>query len=118
MKLIVLLLSMICMAENQFDPNNPAHLKETGKLFVVKIIPGKRETSLWIVGREAAAIQFNKLRVEAVLYVGKTEKRIELYKKDDHYTTQSILTGDELRLKLQGEKPEQLEQLRIQLKKP
>ena len=108
----------IGLAQNQFDPHNPEHLKEAGKLFVVQVVPGKKETSFWIAGKQAAAIEFNKLRIEAVLYIGKQQKRIELFKRNDHFVTNAPLSGDELRLKLQGEKPEQLEQIRIQLKRP
>lgn len=117
--IFIVLFSQTTLAQTQpWDPQNPEHLKETGKLFTVQIVPGKKQASLYIVGNKAAEVKFNKLKIEATLFAGGKEHKLELKRNKDHFVSKSPLLGEELELNVQGENPEQVEKLRIKLKNP
>lgn len=102
-------------AQNPIDPKDVSHLKQAGEMFTVKIIPGDKVSSFYILGKEAAKIKIDKLSVEATLFVGTNEKKIILEKKKDHFTTITPLIGDSIRLKLKDQQPEKMEEIRIKL---
>ena len=119
MSLCLILLAHTSIAQNQaWDPMNPEHLKETGKLFTVQIIPGKKQATFYVVGTKKAEIKFNKLSVEATLFTNGEEHKIELFRKKDYFESQSPLIGEAIELKVQDENPAHMERLRIKLKNP
>ncbi len=98
------------------NPQDPSHISESGQMFMVKIIPGKKETSFFILGKKSATLKFDQLRVQATLFVGNEEKVLNLVRKQDHFVTSTPLVGDHLDLKLQSDENKGNEELRIKLK--
>ena len=118
MKLLILLFAFAfnMQAQDPRSPDDPMHLTETGKLFVVKIFPGTKETKIFVLGKKTAQINFNKLEIEAILTLGQEEKTLTLKRKSDHYVTSKLLGGDKLLLKLKTSDSKKLEEFRINLK--
>lgn len=103
-------------AQVAVNPLDPSHISESGRMFMVKIVPGKKETSLFVLGKKSAMLKFDRLKVEATLFVGNEEKTINLIRKKDHFVTSTPLVGDHLDLKLQSDENQGNEELRIKLK--
>lgn len=118
MKIIVLLLGLVfqVLAQEPVDPKDVSHLKQAGQMFTVKIIPGAKESTVYVLGKEAAKIKIDKLKVEATLFEGKLEKKISLERKNDFFVVKSPLKGDSLNLKIQDEAPQKMEEIKIKLK--
>lgn len=119
-KLIQILLILVCfqaMAQNSMDPNHESHISESGKLFTIKIVPGSKESSFYIVGKEFAKIKIDALNVTASLIVNGKEKSIRLNKQSDKFTTEEKLTGEYLKLEIEKKQnPKEKETLQIKLK--
>lgn len=118
MKIISLLIlfSWLAMAQEPVDPKDVSHLKQAGQMFTVKIVPGAKESTVYILGKEAAKIKIDKLKIEATLFEGKLERKILLERKSDFFVTKSPLKGDSLNLKIQDEAPQKVEEIKIKLK--
>lgn len=99
--------------ENPFDR---AHIEQSGRMFTVKIIPGKKQTQVFILGKEAARLKFEDYHVEARLLIGKDEKEIGLKQKNDYYVTELPIQGDLLKIKIEQKKPKVNEEIEIKLK--
>lgn len=108
--------SIQARGQEAIDPNDPSHISQSGQMFMVKIVPGAKETSLYVLGKKTALLKFDKLKVQASLFVGNEEKIIALIRKKGHFVTQTPLVGDELNLKLQSDENHGKEELRIKLK--
>lgn len=118
MKVLLTILFSIfnVFAQEPVDPKDVSHLKQAGQMFVVQIVPGTKSSTVFVLGKEAAKIKIDNLKVEATLFEGKIGKKISLQKKDDHFVTSSSLKGDAINLKIQDENPGQTEEIKIKLK--
>lgn len=114
--LAVLYFAMSLLAQEPVDPKDVSHLKQAGQMFTVQIVPGAKSSTFYVLGKEAAKIKIDKLKIEATLFEGKIGKKISLEKKDDHFVTSTALKGDSINLKIQDEKPGQTEEIKIKLK--
>lgn len=118
MKVILILLGLVfqSLAQEPVDPKDVSHLKQAGQMFTVKIVPGAKESTFYVLGKEAAKIKIDNLKIEATLFEGKMEKKIALEKKSDYFVTKTSLKGDSINLKIQDEKPNKIEEIKIKLK--
>ncbi len=92
--------------------------EQHGNLFDLKIIPGSKETRLYLVGKEAASVKFEKLSIVGKIKVGNNEKLIEFRKDKDYFTTKDILHGQTLHLKAKDDESQKSEEFQVDLKKP
>lgn len=99
------------------DKTNLENLQQQGQLFTVNIVPGDKLTTIKIVGKKAATIKFDKLKIEATMYVGGQEKTLSFQKDKNIFSTTEKISGD-LKLKILGEKPDQSETFQFKLKNP
>jgi len=109
------LLSLNIFAQDPRQPEDPYHIKESGRLFEVKIFPGAKETKIYVAGKKAAQININKLNIEATLNLGKEEKRLVIKRKDDYFVTSDLSGGEQIRLKLDSSEPKKSEEMKIKL---
>lgn len=111
--------SLWAQSENMVDINDPTHLVRQGKIFTVRIVPGDKQTSFYIVGNKVADIQFNQLSVDAtILGPNGTTQKLELFKKKDHFVHNGKLDTDtKIEMKIQQPKANKTEKLELRLKK-
>lgn len=118
MKKLIFILQLICILAFAVDSTQDLHLQETGQFFVLKIIPGKKQTQFYITGHKAVEIDLNKLQINAsYLFQGK-EKTISLTRRGDHFISNSSLVGKELQFEIKDEAAGKTDQLKFKLKKP
>ncbi len=113
---IIFIFTLNIQAQDPRNPDDPMHLSETGRIFEVKIFPGTKETKIFVIGKKAAQINFNKLEIEAILTLGQEERTLTLKRSKDHYVTSKMSGGDKLRLKLKMKDSKKLEEFNINLK--
>ncbi len=121
MKLFILIFICAFSGNNSFaqDPRqfeDPNHIKETGRLFEVKIFPGAKETKIFVAGKKAAQINISKLNIVATLNIGKEEKRLVIKRKDNYFVTSDLSGGEQIHLKLDSKEPKESEELKIKLR--
>lgn len=110
-------------SQNPMDPNAPSspdpkdinHLKQSGNLFTVTVVPGDKSSKFYILGKEAARIKIDNLSIEASLFIGENEKKLTLQRKSDYFTTTTPLKGDHLFLKLKTKPEDKVDEIKIKL---
>ena len=103
----ILLVAQLGFSEEQMAigiPDRPQEYTSKGGLFTVKMIPGKRETRLVVVGKDVAKLDINKLDVTGTLKFGKNEKVIKFVRKKDYFSTNEKLNKGDLNLKLMNKR--------------
>jgi hypothetical protein len=68
-------------------------LSQSGQLFTIKIIPGKKQTQFFIVGNKAAEISFENLELEGRLILPGQFQPLKLEKSKDHFVIYEMVTG-------------------------
>jgi hypothetical protein len=80
-----------------------------GQIFSVKIVPGDKETSFYIVGNKMAQFNLDQLKLELFI----NNRTVVLTKKKDAFiTTDKLLSDAELKIKTPDGK---IDQLRLKL---
>ncbi len=97
------------------DPKDISHLKQSGNMFTVTVVPGDKSSKFYIFGKEAAKIKIDNLSIEASLYIGENEKKLTLQRKSDYFTTTTPLKGDHLFLKLRNKPEDTVDKIKIKL---
>lgn len=97
------------------DPKDISHLKQSGNMFTVTVVPGDKSSKFYILGKEAAKIKIDNLSIEASLFIGENEKKLTLLKKRDYFTTSTPLKGDHLFLKLKNKPEDKVDEIKIKL---
>mgnify|MGYP003348097754 CR=1 FL=1 len=92
--------------------------EQKGNLFDIKIIPGKKQTKLYLVGKETATLEFKKLSVVGKIKVGNNEKTIEFRRDKDYFTTSDEIKGDSLQIHAEDKASKKQEKFEFDLKKP
>jgi hypothetical protein len=68
--------------------------EEHGQLITIRIVPADKETHLYLVGKEAAALKSDDMRVTAKVFSGKTEHTLTFVRNKDHFTAPEAVNGD------------------------
>ena len=85
-----------------------------GNLFSVKIIPGAKQTSFYVVGKEAAKLKIDDLKVQLILDPEGSAQSFQLERKQDAFIFNKKLVQDS-RLEIQDANGK-IEQLKIKAK--
>ena len=116
---LILFAPLLAISKNGHLGLPPFDLKKeyqySGDLVQIKIIPGDKETKLFVVGKETARLKFDKLDVHATLIIGNNEKTITFSRQKDHFSTTDTLSSGDLNLKLHLLDSKKSEQLKIKL---
>lgn len=116
--LVILTFSLLSHSQTPTgDKTNIENLTQQGQLFTVNIIPGDKLTTIKIVGKKAATLKFDKLKIQASLFFDGKEKTLEFQKEKNSFTTKEKLSG-ELNLKILGERPTDTETFKFKLDHP
>ena len=91
--------------------------EQHGDLVKIKFVPGDRETKIYVVGLDAAAVKVDDLTVTAHLKVGETEKVIKFKRKKDYFSTEEELKG-EFHVQLHNQDAKKVDEFRIRLQNP
>lgn len=110
--------SIWAQSESRIDINDPTHLVQQGKIFTVRIVPGDKQTSFYIVGNKVADIKFNQLSVDAtILGPNGSTRKLELFKSKDHFVHNGKIDTDaKIEMKIQQPKAHKTEKLELRLK--
>ena len=92
--------------------------QQHGNLFDIRVVPAGKEVRLYLVGKEAASVKFEKLSIVGKIKAGKTEKLIEFHKGKDYFTTTDEVRGQTLHVKAKNEDSQNTEEFQIDLQKP
>lgn len=99
------------------DPMN--HLQQTGRLVEVKIVPKDKKTMIYVVGKKTAQLKWDRLNMEATLYLpNNVSRKLTLKKDKDAFIHEGLLSEGELSLDLKEITPGESETLKFQLKRP
>lgn len=81
--------------------------QEHGSLISIRLVPADKVTKLFIVGKEAASLKFDKLNITGKIRVGNNEKVILFNREKDYFTTTDQLSGDlDLQLEMKDKEKE------------
>jgi hypothetical protein len=92
--------------------------EQQGQLFTLKVIPSKKETRIYIVGNEAAKVSVNNYTVHALVMMGRHRQEINFKQQKDYFATKEKIKGEQLHVKLQNKESKEIEEFKIELKKP
>ncbi len=85
-----------------------------GNLFSVKIVPGSKETTFFVVGKEAAQIKLDKMQLQLTVDPDGTKKIFSLKRRKDAFVLDQKLESDsQLEIRSHDGK---IEQLRLKAK--
>lgn len=100
----------------EIDPR--AHMNKNGQLFDVRVVPKDKQTMFYIVGKRAARLKWDKLQVEATLFPGNNQpaRKLSLKPGKDAFIHEGSLEPGEISVDVKGEKPEDKENFRFQMK--
>jgi hypothetical protein len=82
------------------SPDRPREYQQQGELISVRLVPGAKQSQLFVVGKETAKIKFEDSTVSATLFFGDQTKEILFKRNKDHYVTTEKLDKGELKLNL------------------
>lgn len=112
------------VTEAQKDPSDPhwtadspAHFEQSGKMFTVRLVPGEKQTELFILGKKKSSIRWNRFTLKADLQnEGAPSKPIEFKLEKDRFVYPGPLNQGELHLDLREHPEAPAEKLRLKLK--
>jgi hypothetical protein len=117
------LLSLLALSLSTFspfalakDPNRsfglpavdaPKEYQHHGDLVSIRIVPGDKETRLYLVGKEAASLKLSEVGIVGTLHLGDSEKAISFKQTQGYFFTETPLSGQlNLEIKLPDQKKE------------
>lgn len=100
-------------AESMHFPEYEQH----GQLLTIKLIPSKKETRIYLVGKEAASISVDKYTVHAQVLMGRHRQDITFKKENDYFATDEKIKGDMLQLKFEENESKKTEEFKFKLRK-
>ena len=80
-----------------------------GALFSVKMVPGERSTTFYVVGKQAAKIKLDRLKLQLVIDPMGAKQTFSLNRKNDAFVwDQKILKDSQLEIRDESGRVEQL----------
>ena len=84
-----------------------------GALFSVRVVPGARETSFYVVGKQTAKVKLDKLKLQLIVDPEGARKTFTLQRKNEAYIFSQKILKD-AQLEIQGEEG-QVDKLRLKV---
>lgn len=117
--LIICVLSFSSFAQKKDFALPPTDLRQgslhQGDLFTIKMVPGDKETSFYVVGKKAGAVKIDKMTMDLVVEVGGESKRLNLSRRDKAFVFPHKVEKD-IQLELKGEAPGEVDKVQIKIK--
>lgn len=111
--LLIFFFPLLAAAADKFED---LHIKEAGQFFVIKIIPGNKQTQFFVAGNKALQLDLNKIQIKGSYFLNGQEKPFHLKRTNDSFTTSTPLTGKQLRIEIQDDE-NRVDILKINLEK-
>jgi len=116
--LVFCLFSLSSFAQKKNFALPPTDLRQgslhQGDLFTVKMVPGDKETSFYVVGKKAGSIKLDKMTMDLIFESGGESKRVSLGRRDQAFILPQKAERD-LRLELKGETPGEVDKVHIKI---
>ncbi len=116
MKKILLFILLVTPPLWALDTNEDLHIKETGQMFIVRVIPGKKQTEFFITGKKVLNVDLSNLRVQGNYLSGSDKKFFKLTNDKDRFVTNEDITGKSIQLEIKTP-AEKVDVINIDLKR-
>ncbi len=102
MLVAAMMVTAVSFAESSGRTQFPGTIVQQGNLVDLKIVPGDKEISVFLVGDKVANMKINDVGLEAQVQVGKELQSLTVTRKEGHFVIKNGTTSRALKLKLKS----------------